>query len=109
MEQKGEAELYCLKVDDLVARLKHADPREKLSEPKNKAEGQERVRAIASYKSALERHVLAVAAASAPSPTPLTAPVLENANTILRQSVGSVGSFDHVPVLPVSFVENVVL
>ena len=109
MEQKGEAELYRLKVDDLVTVLTHADPRENLSKPKNKAEGLERVRALAFVKAALERHVLAVAAASAPSPTPLTDPVLENADIILRQSVGSVGSFDPVHILPVSSVENVVL
>ena len=77
--------------------------------PKNKVEGLERVRALASVKAALERQVLAVAVAVAPEPTPLTAHVLENADAYLRPSIGSVGSFDLVLVLPVSAIEDVVL
>ena len=92
-----------------MAVLKHADPRGNVSKPKTKVEGQDRVRALAPVKAAIESKVLAVAVAVAPKPTPLTAHVLENADAYLRQSIGSVGSFDPVPVLPVSSIEDFVL
>jgi hypothetical protein len=109
LDQNEEAELYRLKVDNLAAVLTHAYPREHVSKPKSKAKGQERFRALASVKDSLERQVLAVEVVGAPEPTSLAAPLLENADAFQCQSVGSVGSFNHVPVLPVFFIEDVVL
>jgi hypothetical protein len=76
-EQKRKAEFYRLKIDDLVAVLTHANPRENVSKPNNKVEGQERVRALASVKVTRERHALVVAAATTHVPTPSTSHVLE--------------------------------
>lgn len=108
LEQKGEAKLYRLKVDELVALLTHAYPQENQSKPKNKAEGLEKVRALGTVKVALERHALAVAVAQPPPVALETAPMPENYNILLRPSIGSVGSFDPVPTLAELSIDDVV-
>ncbi len=46
LEEKGGNELNSFKNEQLLALLVHANPRENIPKPKNKAEYQERVRAL---------------------------------------------------------------
>ena len=57
----------------------------------------------------LDRHDLAVAISQPPQLTTITHPMIKNSNILVRLSIGSVGSFEHVPTLADLSIEDVIL
>ena len=90
LEEKGGNALKSFMNDQLLALLVHANPRENIPKSKNKAEYQERVRALTTIQKALDNQALAIAPAIPPQQAPPPASMAFIIDDFLRKSLGSV-------------------